>query len=129
MATVFWTIKKAQSETEASSLDGADSKSTEKNNNVTETIVEPLPLGEPIKDGRKNWWSRSPPVDLDAIATQTSVYDDPEVAKLYQPRPDWENLHRFDPSVRWTWREEKVSLTSWSESNPENKMLIIIRLW
>ena len=46
---------------------------------------------------------------LDGVATQPSVFDGP-LASNYTPRADWENMPNFDPSARWTWREEKAAL-------------------
>lgn len=47
--------------------------------------------------------------DADAIATRRSVYDDPVLAPNYWPTKRYENLHRFDPKARWTFKEERVS--------------------
>jgi hypothetical protein len=47
-------------------------------------------------------------LDLDAIATQPSVFDDPCTLEAYRPPPKYENSHRFNHLARWTWREEKV---------------------
>ena len=52
------------------------------------------------------------PFDPDAISTRRSVYDDPILAEHYMPTEKYENLHRFDISARWTYREEAVSCLS-----------------
>ncbi|KAG1859532.1 allantoate permease [Suillus subalutaceus] len=48
------------------------------------------------------------PSDPDAIATRRSVFDDRDLAPHYWPKKEYENLHRFDPTARWTYREEKA---------------------
>lgn len=57
-----------------------------------------------------SFFSRRRGRDLEEIATQPSVYDDPKLAPYFQPNPKYENLHRFDPEFKWKWGEEKVKL-------------------
>ncbi|KAK7425970.1 hypothetical protein QQZ08_007552 [Neonectria magnoliae] len=70
-------------------------------------LAEPEDTAQPI-----GFWAsltrRNTPKDLDAIATERSVFDNSELAQFYQPHPDYENQHRFDPDERWTHREEQA---------------------
>lgn len=68
-------------------------------------------LADPDEELRSPWpWARQSrkPADSDAIATQRSVFDDPQLRQFYMPRSDHENLKRFDIAERWTHREERA---------------------
>jgi hypothetical protein len=66
---------------------------------------DPVPVGPAYEIF---WKRRNHGLSLDDIATQPSVFDNERLARLHQPNPKYENLHRFDPDERWTWREEIV---------------------
>ena len=70
----------------------------------------PLPLAPPTGGNRfgRRFLRWTEEHDPDAVATQPSVFDDPVTLELYRPPQSYENTHRFDPSARWTFREERV---------------------
>jgi len=72
--------------------------------------LKDTPLVSQLNEDRQTttFWRRMAKHDLDAIATQPSVFDDPVTLELYRPPQSYENTHRFDPNARWTFREEKV---------------------
>ena len=98
MTTVLPSPKKS-----ASLNESIDEKQGIKDSSLDE---QPLPLGAPIDDHLPLWQREKR--DLDAIATQPSVFDDPVTLEAYRPPAQYENAHRFDPNARWTWREERV---------------------
>ncbi|KAM0411430.1 hypothetical protein ACHAPD_009642 [Fusarium lateritium] len=73
---------------------------------LTRHTIQTLPLGKPRQDRKFLWEKKDGSYVPDDIATQPSVFDDPDIAAEYQPPNNWENIHRFDPLARWTWREE-----------------------
>ncbi|XDG01627.1 hypothetical protein ABKA04_001242 [Annulohypoxylon sp. FPYF3050] len=72
-----------------------------------ERIADVVPPLGTLETHKRLWFQRSKQHSLNDIATQPSVYDNPDIASQYKPREDWENLHRFDPKARWTWAEER----------------------
>ncbi|KAH7236734.1 major facilitator superfamily domain-containing protein [Fusarium redolens] len=53
---------------------------------------------------------RNDTYDLDAVATQPSIWDSPDIERYKELyiHPQWENWSAFDPNFRWTWREENA---------------------
>lgn len=74
--------------------DGNNSPTESKDPNLnvssrsTESLSSIPPLGIAVEE-RRFWFQRAQSYDPTAIATQVSVFDDPDTAEKYQPRADW----------------------------------------
>lgn len=93
----------------------SDDVSDEKGEYISDKVSSVGPeekpaLGAPIEERPKHFWQRltRPKKNLDSIATQPSVFDEPAGLEKYRPPANYENAHRFDPAARWTWKEERV---------------------
>lgn len=93
-------LKNVRSKTD--SISSKDTKDTAGSDDLVDAEPRPFKLSDWL-------FRRGEKIDLDSIATRRSVYDDPALAPHYQPKNEYENRHRFDPKVRWTVREERVS--------------------
>ncbi|CAO1633445.1 unnamed protein product [Sympodiomycopsis kandeliae] len=108
--TATLTQKPRRSQTNDADLDNEKDKILleleEKRKRQEEAIGGEGPTKNPLLHlFSKSKGTRQQPED---IATQPSVYDDPAMARFFQPTEKYENLHRFDPDFRWTWGEEKA---------------------
>ncbi|KAE8391000.1 major facilitator superfamily domain-containing protein [Aspergillus alliaceus] len=94
-----------------SSVHPGSSTSSDIEKYATTLTIKPTPFSDhstlaDASDDRRFWFQKSKSYNPNAIATQPSVFDDPELVAEYKPQADWESVHRFDPSARWTWGEE-----------------------
>jgi len=77
MTTIFAKEKKVASDTVA-----------EVHSDSEGSLSSAPALGAPVQE-KQFWWQRAGRRDIDAIATQPSVFDDPESAEKYHPKSDW----------------------------------------
>ncbi|KZT08559.1 MFS general substrate transporter [Laetiporus sulphureus 93-53] len=77
-------------------------------------------LDDQLDDKPRRFRWRRRREDLDSVATQPSVFDDPKTLEVYRPPPVYEGFHRFDPDARWTWREERRLI---------RKIDVLIMIW
>jgi len=93
------------------SNDSLDEKEVISPDGYSTESEKPAPLGAPIEERPEYLWQRvwRPKKDLDSIATQPSVFEDPKGLEAYRPPANYEHTHRFDPAARWTWREEHAN--------------------
>lgn len=89
---------------------GKASSSEKDHEKIKEAILEKKQKEEPVQKSHAitSLFKRRKRHNPDDIATQPSVYDDPVQGQYFQPNPKYENLHRFDPTETWTWKEEEV---------------------
>ncbi|KAF9486412.1 hypothetical protein BDN70DRAFT_869950, partial [Pholiota conissans] len=88
--------------------------SLEKDSDIIETayVTEEVPkLGAPLQSagsgiGFSKAWKPVRILDLDAIATQPSVFDNPITLEIYRPPPQYENTH-LCCARRWKERMRK----------------------
>ncbi|KAI0803189.1 major facilitator superfamily domain-containing protein [Irpex lacteus] len=86
----------------------ADSTKTDVSEKDEVSIEDPIAEIEEAPKSKRRFalWTGRKREDLDSIATKPSLFDDPATLEIYRPPSSYENAHRFDPSARWTVREE-----------------------